>query len=128
MAGFRRRRNDLAAQQDATGKTRGRGPRQQVELLVAAEIRPVGKKIYAALVALPATVTGNSKATLEARTGAGWRSFGEVITVQLASVPGGTRVRIASRPKVPTTLIDYGSGRRRVDAVVEALRTSFPLR
>ncbi len=56
------------------------------------------------------------------RTRMTWRSFGERVTVQLTGDPAAPVAEVSSQPVVPTTLIDYGKGRRNVHRVVAALR------
>jgi hypothetical protein len=103
------------------------GPRQHAELVVSADLPFVGEGVHDALVTLPAKVTSNSSATLEAKTGFTWRSYGEVIRVDLEPGQHGTRVRVATRPRMPLTVVDYGRGRQQVDAVVAALSRAFPV-
>ena len=55
------------------------------------------------------------------RTRMTWRSFGERVTVQLTGDPAAPLAQVSSEPVVPTTLIDYGKGRRNVHRVVAAL-------
>lgn len=50
-----------------------------------------------------------------------WRSWGEVVTVQVRAAGGGSDVRVGSRPRLRTTLVDYGTARRNVETVVRAL-------
>jgi hypothetical protein len=102
-------------------------PRQHSELVVSAELRVVGERVHDALVALPAKITSNSTTTLEAKTGLTWRSYGEVLRVELEPAQHGTHVRVASRPIMPLTVVDYGRGRQQVDAVVAALSRAFPV-
>ena len=56
------------------------------------------------------------------RTRMTWRSFGERVTVQLTGGPAEPLAQVSSEPVAPTTLIDYGKGRRNVHRVVAALR------
>ncbi|MDQ1634614.1 MAG: hypothetical protein QOJ32_1423 [Frankiaceae bacterium] len=56
-----------------------------------------------------------------------FRSYGEVIRVDLEPGQHGTRVRVATRPRMPLTVVDYGRGRQQVDVVVAALSSAFPV-
>jgi hypothetical protein len=55
--------------------------------------------------------------------GASWKSWGEAVAVQPIGDPAQPVATVSSRPKVRTTLIDHGRGRRNVDHVVRALST-----
>lgn len=60
--------------------------------------------------------------TVKARTRWSWPSFGEVVTARVEPyAPGGWTVVIESRPRLGTTLIDYGANAANADAVVANL-------
>jgi hypothetical protein len=63
----------------------------------------------------------DSPATLRARVGATRRSWGERIRCSVRAVDGGSEVAIHSRPRVRTTLVDYGKNRENVDCIRAAL-------
>jgi hypothetical protein len=51
-----------------------------------------------------------------------WASWGERVTIRLEGLPeGGTLVDIHSRPRLSTTLIDYGKNQRNVDRLRQIL-------
>lgn len=49
-------------------------------------------------------------------------SFGEWVTATLTPSDSAVTVELASRPRIPTTLIDYGKNRRNVERVAARLR------
>ncbi|MDO9379429.1 MAG: hypothetical protein Q7T56_11320 [Nocardioidaceae bacterium] len=60
--------------------------------------------------------------TLTVTTRPSWWSWGDVVTVTLqAEGQGSTLVQVASRPRLRTTLVDYGSNAGHVRTVVEGL-------
>ena len=53
-----------------------------------------------------------------------WWSWGEFVTVACRYVNDSmTTIEIVSRPKMPTTIVDYGKGSRNVKKVIDALHT-----
>lgn len=59
---------------------------------------------------------------IEAQTGWTFRTFGCVISYDLKPIGERlTEIRISSRPKVPTTLVDYGENLENVEALREFL-------
>lgn len=59
---------------------------------------------------------------VEAQTGWSWKSFGERITASTEQVsPGTHRVVIESRPRLRTTIVDYGANAANADAIAKAL-------
>ena len=83
-------------------------------------------RIVAALRSLPAEVTAVDvpAGRYVARRGVSWKSWGEVVVVQLTGDPAHPVATVSSRPRLGTTLIDYGRGRRNVEHVVGALPTA----
>jgi hypothetical protein len=59
----------------------------------------------------------------EATTRVSWKTWGERVTVQLSGDPVAPEACVTSRPRISTTLIDYGKGRSNVETVVRALRS-----
>jgi hypothetical protein len=60
---------------------------------------------------------------INARVGATFESFGEIVTVVLIPVGvGTTRVTIRSEPRVSTTSVDYGKAVQNVETFVRLLR------
>jgi hypothetical protein len=100
--------------------------RPQVEVTVPGELPAVRALLHAALRALPASFSSRSESRLRAKTGMTWRSFGEVVTADLARSSGGTRIRLSSRPRWPITVVDYGNGRSHLQALLDALDAEFP--
>ena len=85
-------------------------------------------RIVGALRSLPAEVTGADPRSgrFTARRGTSWKSWGEDVVVQLSGDPDRPSATVSSRPRVPTTLIDYGRGRRNVEHVVGRLTSQSP--
>lgn len=52
---------------------------------------------------------------ITATTGMTWQSFGERISVDIQPAADGSTVRISSRPKVATTIMDSGKGLENVE-------------
>ena len=64
-----------------------------------------------------------STGKIEATTGWGWKSWGEKITIEIASSEADlTGVVILSRPKMQTTLTDYGKNLENVETISNFLQ------
>jgi hypothetical protein len=60
---------------------------------------------------------------IHARTGMNWKTYGERVTLSLLPIDQNTtRIRIESRPRLKTTLIDYGSNLYNVNCISLYLR------
>ncbi|MGY1619277.1 hypothetical protein ACI797_21260 [Geodermatophilus sp. SYSU D00691] len=99
------------------------GPRQSATLAVHPS-PDLPQRVVDALAALPATVATADPVTgrFTATTRTTWKSWGEEVTVQLSGDPAAPTATVSSRPRVRTSLVDYGRGRSNVAAVVAALR------
>ena len=97
-------------------------PRQSREVPVA-NGPDLADRIVTALRSLPAEVTTADvpAGRYVARRGVSWKSWGEDVVVQLSGDPAHPLATVSSRPRLATTLIDYGRGRRNVEHVVSAL-------
>jgi len=51
-----------------------------------------------------------------------WFSWGEIITISF-DVKDNNKIRIESKPYLPTTLIDYGVNIENVDSVIKVIKT-----
>ena len=102
-------------------------PRQTREVPVA-NGPDLADRVVSALRSLPAEVTAVDvpAGRYVARRGTSWKSWGEDIVVQLSGDPTQPVATVSSRPRLGTTLIDYGRGRRNVDHVVAALSAPAP--
>lgn len=58
-----------------------------------------------------------ASATLEARVGMTWASFGERIEFSVTPAGGATEVSIRSHPVLRTTIADYGKNRENVERI-----------
>jgi hypothetical protein len=59
-----------------------------------------------------------------ARSGMGWRSFGELVTIQVRRLADGrSSVRIRSEPRMKTTTVVYGKSVENVERFVRQLRS-----
>jgi hypothetical protein len=65
----------------------------------------------------------NPKAqTIRAKRGLTWRSWGDEIRVDVQGIERGTSIiRVSSRPRLRTTLVDWGSNLRNVMAIRDCL-------
>lgn len=59
---------------------------------------------------------------LKAKTSANWRSWGEIVSIELR----GDGARICSECAFPSQAIDYGKNRINVQALVDALKKKMP--
>lgn len=61
---------------------------------------------------------------VEAKVGTSWRSWGEVVIARVAdATPEGRLVHLTSRPRLRTTVVDYGKSHANLEAVANALRS-----
>lgn len=61
--------------------------------------------------------------TIDARTGLNWETYGEKISLRVTRLDDDTsRIRIESRPRLRTTLIDYGRNLHNVNTISMYLR------
>jgi hypothetical protein len=96
-------------------------PRQTATVLVPSA-DAVGERVRAALASLPARVLADDgRGRLQARTRVTWRSWGEHITVTIDDASPTTRVMIASRPRLASTVVDYGKAHENIDHLVAGL-------
>ena len=64
------------------------------------------------------------KARIEVRTGISFRSWGEKLTIEIERVGlNKTKIRVTSKPLVPTTIIDYGKNNENVVSLISFLKT-----
>lgn len=64
--------------------------------------------------------------TVKARAGMSFASWGENITVTCRSLPDGfVEVKIKSKPRYRTTVLDYGKNLRNVETIAKALQGQF---
>jgi len=64
------------------------------------------------------TVSGIGAGTINARTGLNWETYGEKITLSLERIDAETTLlHIDSRPRLRTTLIDYGRNLHNVNTI-----------
>jgi hypothetical protein len=97
-------------------------PEQTREIPVA-NSPDLSDRIETVLRSLPAEITAVDvpAGRYAARRGVSWKSWGEDVVVQLSGDPAHPVATVSSRPRLSTTLIDYGRGRRNVEHVVSAL-------
>lgn len=56
---------------------------------------------------------------LSAATGVNWKTWGDILHVEIGMVdPNRSRIRVASRPRLATTVFDAGRSKENVDAVI----------
>ncbi|HEX7566540.1 MAG TPA: hypothetical protein VF396_25310 [Bradyrhizobium sp.] len=70
-----------------------------------------------------------NRATREigARTGMGWRSFGESVTIRVARLADDrSTVRIRSEPRMKATMVDYGKSVENVELFLRQLSQRSP--
>lgn len=78
-----------------------------------------------ALAQFGAMIQSSDKMKLEikAATGMSWKSYGEILTIRLIPGHQNVRIEISSSPKLKTTLVDYGKGRKNVDTIARLITT-----
>ncbi|EFC86519.1 hypothetical protein FrEUN1fDRAFT_0414 [Parafrankia sp. EUN1f] len=96
-------------------------PRVTSVVRVPADSAVIHRRVLEVLPALRARVVADDSGHVVARTRVDMRTWGERITVDLRPSTDGTEVTVRSVPRVRWTLIDYGRGRRNVEALVRAL-------
>jgi hypothetical protein len=110
----RKRGTDLAARVRQVREVSVPGSRAEALNLCADATRSVGR----VKVRLVDPTTG----VVEARKGLTWKTFGDAVRIRIvAGDDREQRVRIESRPVVPTTLVDYGSNYDTVTAITDYL-------
>ncbi|CUU56109.1 hypothetical protein Ga0074812_106364 [Parafrankia irregularis] len=100
-------------------------PRVTSVVRVPADSAVVHRRVLEILPVLPARVVADDGVHVVARTRANMQSWGERITVDVHPSADDTEVTIRSVPRLRCTLVDYGRGRRNVDALVRALGTDL---
>lgn len=100
-------------------------PRQSRAITLSTDPDDACARVSRALAALPSRITQDAPPGrhLEASTPISWRSFGEIITVDIRPVPEGSEVRMTSTPRIPTTLVDYGKGQINLTELARRLTT-----
>ena len=85
----------------------------------------VVQRVLTALAALPRAQQPTLDASwnlAEVKVGWSWKSWGEVVSARVESDASEThRVYVESRPRLGTTVVDYGKGASNVEAVVAAI-------
>jgi hypothetical protein len=104
------------------GTSGSQSPRQHTEIFVEAPLQHVRDRGRAALVDLGGKIIFDTSERLSARTSWNWRGAGELIRVDLASYGLGTRARISTRPRIRTTISDFGRGLEIIGRLERALR------
>jgi hypothetical protein len=101
------------------------GVRESAEFVVPGDVaraRAAAEQALWALGASPRTAAVGDDVVLEGRTGMSWKSWGEVVRVEIRpSGHGAVRVQVASRPALGTTLVDYGKALTNVNSVRAAM-------
>jgi hypothetical protein len=113
---------DVAGQRRSPGPSRSASPRQRLVVRSAARTDALGSALREAVFRLHALTEQDAlpHGPLVARTAAGAWSWGERLTVELRPGDGGTDVVLRSEP-VRRALVDYGKGRRNVNALAAAV-------
>lgn len=78
--------------------------------------------VVRALTAMSAKITADSVSHVSARTKTSWRSWGEVLTVDVTPSVAGVQIAILSRPRLRTTVADYGRNQENVARIESMLR------
>ncbi|MFI9507041.1 hypothetical protein [Nocardia sp. NPDC052566] len=105
------------------------GPvRQHASIVLASDANEAFDAAVRVIEASGATVKQRDpvRGRIEARTGLTWKSFGEKLDVTvLPQDQGRCEVRIESRPRVPSTVVDYGKNLQNVQNIDQKLRALF---
>jgi hypothetical protein len=109
---------------DPKGWKRGFRVRESRVVEVDGDRGDVLRRVEAAIAGLPGTRSmsiDESAGTVTASIGWSILSFGERVVANVEVGAGRPRVRVESRPRVVTTVADYGKNARNVDAIVAGL-------
>ncbi|WP_226668084.1 hypothetical protein [Metabacillus litoralis] len=69
------------------------------------------------------TYENQEKGLLIFKTGINWRTWGDVVEIALNEInPSSTKISIHSRPRVPTTLVDYGKNAENVQQIINFIK------
>ena len=96
-------------------------PRRHLTVTVRDDPSVARRRVLAAFDQLRAQVTVDEPARLSARTGFGWKTWGVRVDVGFTVERTRTSVDVRVRPRVPTTLIDYGAAHHALDTVTSHL-------
>ena len=100
---------------------------RQLEVEVTPDIAFAASK--SAILAVPkARIVGenSSAGQLDASVGISWRSFGEILSVKITKLgETNTRISVRSKPRIWTTVVDYGKGVENVEIVLRQLQSQI---
>lgn len=99
----------VVGQRENTGSW---SPRRHATVVVPDGLDLARHQALVALGELRARVSVDEPTQLSARTGFSWKTWGTRIDLAFATDRGATTVDIRIRPRVPTTLVDYGAAHR----------------
>ena len=60
--------------------------------------------------------------TVTARTSITWKSWGEIIAFAISESGGSCKIELTSRPRLKTTLVDYGKNLQNIDTIINFLQ------
>jgi hypothetical protein len=114
---------DQVGRLSGTGISRSMSPQQKIEIHSNASPEQIDHALKEVLARLSVKTDSiiQKKGLLLADTGFSLRSFGENIAITVRAVQGGHAVIVSSRPRVASTLIDYGKGRHNVNEIARAI-------
>lgn len=75
---------------------------------------------------MPAKIIQDGPSHVVARTRLNWQSWGEVLSADLQPSGAATAVVIQSRPRLQTTIADYGRNQDNITRITDALQRSDP--
>ncbi len=101
------------------------GPYQSKTITVSSSLEALFDKCLSSLEQIKAQVISANKGegVILAKTGMSWMSFGEIIKMGLViDGENNIKVTISSRPKLKTTLVDFGKGHQNIFSLVSTIR------
>lgn len=102
--------------------------RPVAECRIDADCDTVFAQCVEAVASIPGVRSWNAdeaQGVITASVGWSWMSWGEAIRVDVQPDAGAVLVRVASKPKLPTTIVDYGRNLRNVETVLRRLDRTF---
>lgn len=106
------------------GVSKKAGPAQSKTVTIDLPYETALAKSVQALDTIKAKVTHKEEANgiIRAKTSINWKSWGEAIEIRLAKQEDGkVMMTVSSRPKLRTTLVDYGKGLENVTSIVDVM-------
>jgi hypothetical protein len=114
---------DQIGQLNEGGPSNRRSPQQKIQIRSTASAEQLESALRETLARLSARIDPRTPqdGVILAQTAMSVRSFGEWIAITVRAVEEGHVVTLSSRPRVASTVVDYGKGRRNVNELARAI-------